>query len=209
MLERFGRIFVQIYGQGEAPMTITYVDAAAHDPDDAESLAAAGVPHPGVEVRIVDGEICVRGDVVMRGYWRDPEATARSLRSGWLHTGDVGRFDERGRLHLLDRKGDTIISGGTNIYPREVEEVLVAHPAVGEAVVFGVPDELWGESVVAAVVVAAGAAPPTEDELIAHCRARIASFKKPRRVLFAESLPKNAYGKVLRRQVRDDLAARS
>ena len=207
MLERFGRVFVQIYGQGEAPMTITYVDAAAHDPDDPESLAAAGVPHPGVEVRIVDGEICVRGDVVMRGYWRDPEATARSLRSGWLHTGDVGRFDERGRLHLLDRRGDTIISGGTNIYPREVEEVLVAHPAVEEAVVFGVPDELWGESVVATVVVAAGAEPPTEEELIAHCRARIASFKKPRRVLFAEELPKNAYGKVLRRQVRDDIAA--
>ena len=160
-----------------------------------------------MEVRIVDGEICVRGDVVMRGYWRDPEATARSLRSGWLHTGDVGRFDERGRLHLLDRKGDTIISGGTNIYPREVEEVLVAHPGVEEAVVFGVPDELWGESVVATVVVAAGAEPPTEEELIAHCRARIASFKKPRRVLFAEALPKNAYGKVLRRQVRDDLAA--
>ena len=135
-------------------------------------------PAPGVEVRIVD--------VVMRGYWR---------------------FDERGRLHLLDRKGDTIISGGTNIYPREVEEVLVAHPGVEEAVVFGVPDELWGESVVATVVVAAGAEPPTEDELIAHCRARIASFKKPRRVLFAEELPKNAYGTVLRRQVRDDLAA--
>lgn len=143
----------------------------------------------------------------MRGYWRDPEATARSLRSGWLHTGDVGRFDERGRLHLLDRRGDTIISGGTNIYPREVEEVLVAHPGVEEAVVFGVPDELWGESVVATVVVAAGAEPPTEEELIAHCRARIASFKKPRRVLFADALPKNAYGKVLRRQVRDDIAA--
>ena len=215
MLERFGRIFVQIYGQGESPMTITYHAAEAHDPDDPGSLAAAGVPHPGVEVRLADeagrrvpdgaeGEVCVRGDVVMRGYWRNQEATARSLRSGWLHTGDIGRFDDRGRLVLLDRSNDTIISGGTNIYPREVEEVLVAHPGVAEVVVFGVPDELWGESVVAAVVPNAPA--PTEDDLVAHCRERMASFKKPKRVLFVDELPKNAYGKVLRRQARDDVA---
>jgi long-chain acyl-CoA synthetase len=216
MLARFGRVFVQIYGQGESPMTIAYHAADAHDPDDPESLAAAGLPHPGVEVRLVDeagepvrdgaaGEVCVRGDVVMRGYWRNPQATARSLRCGWLHTGDIGRFDDRGRLVLLDRSDDTIISGGTNIYPREVEEVLVTHPGVGEVVVFGIPDELWGESVVAAVV--ANAPAPTEADLVAYCRDRMASFKKPKRVLFVGELPKNAYGKVLRRQARDDLAA--
>ena len=195
-------------------MTITYLDAAGHD---SEGLGTAGVALPGVEVRVVDehdrpvphgdeGEVCVRGDVVMRGYWRNEEATAHTLRSGWLHTGDVGRFDRSGRLVLLDRRHDTIVSGGTNVYPREVEEVLAEHPGVAEVVVFGVPDELWGESVVAAVVPAA--ARPAE-ELIAHCRQRMASFKKPRRVVFVDALPKNAYGKVLRRQMRSEVTGRA
>jgi acyl-CoA synthetase (AMP-forming)/AMP-acid ligase II len=215
MLERFGSVFVQIYGQGEAPMTITYLAADAHDPGDPDSLTCAGIAHPGIEVEVMDaedepvapgqrGEVCVRGDVVMSGYWRNPEATRRSLRGGWLHTGDIGRFDHHGRLWLLDRSHDIIISGGTNIYPREVEETLLAHPTVAEASVFGVPDDLWGESVVAAVVTVPGEA-VSEQELIRFCRERIASFKKPKRVLFVDELPKNAYGKVLRRQIREQV----
>ncbi|HET6509011.1 MAG TPA: long-chain fatty acid--CoA ligase [Baekduia sp.] len=215
MVQRFGPAFVQIYGQGESPMTITYLDTAAPGTDEPDLLIAAGVAHAGVEVAVLDaddrplpvgaeGEVCVRGDTVMRGYRNNPEATAAALRGGWLHTGDIGRFDDRGRLFLLDRSKDTIISGGTNIYPREVEEVLVQHDAVDEVVVFGEPDELWGESVVAAVVSPAGDR-PSEDELIALCRSRLASFKKPKRIVFVDALPKNAYGKILRREVRDQL----
>ncbi len=143
MLDRFGSVFVQIYGQGESPMTITYL---VHASTPETHLDSAGVPHPGIDVRIVDaddqplpadreGEVCVRGDVVMRGYWNNPAATERTLRGGWLHTGDIGRFDPQGNLFLLDRSNDVIISGGTSIYPREVEEVLLQHPAVAEVVV--------------------------------------------------------------------------
>ncbi|WP_035753440.1 AMP-binding protein [Parafrankia discariae] len=208
MIERFGPVFVQIYGQGESPMTITYLDHGAA-PD--TPLDSAGVAHPGVEVQILgaddqplpageEGEICVRGDVVMRGYWNNPEATSRALRGGWLHTGDIGRLDEHGRLFLLDRSSDVIISGGSNIYPREVEEVLIQHPAVAEVVVFGVPDELWGENVVAAVVPAA--APPPENDLIDFSLTHIARFKKPKRIIYVDALPKSSYGKVLRREAR-------
>ena len=217
MLDRFGPVFVQIYGQGESPMTITYVPAAAHDAADLESLESAGIRRTDVEVELLDeagrpvpvgaeGEVCVRGDVVMDGYWRNPEATAQSLRGGWLHTGDIGRFDAQGRLFLLDRIHDMIISGGSNIYPREVEEALVRHEAVSEAAVFGVADELWGERVVAAVVAAPGST-PTAAELIDHCRQHLASFKKPSEVSFVEALPKNAYGKVLRRELRQQFQA--
>lgn len=213
MLERFGPVFAQIYGMGECPMTITYLPRAAHALDDPETLASAGYGQLGVEVAVMDDEdrpvpaevegmVCVRGDVVMKGYCNNPAASAETLRGGWLHTGDVGRFDERGRLFLLDRANDTIISGGANIYPREVEEVLVRHPSVREAVVFGVPDALWGESVIAAVVTA----PEdrlSEDQLVDFCRSHLASFKKPKQVLFVDDLPKNAYGKVLRRVTRD------
>jgi len=138
----------------------------------------------------------------MKGYWNNPEATAKSLRDGWLHTGDIGRMDERGRLFLLDRKNDMIISGGTNIYPREVEEALIEHEGVREAVVFGVPDTVWGESVFACVVATPGAS-PTEEALIEFCKGRLASFKKPKRVELVDELPKNAYGKVLRRELKE------
>ncbi|MFD5299013.1 class I adenylate-forming enzyme family protein [Streptomyces mutabilis] len=216
MVDRFGAVFVQIYGQGESPMTITYLDLAEGPVDD-DRLISAGVPHPGVEVAVLDaddrpvavggtGEICVRGDTVMRGYLGNPEATAAALRNGWLHTGDVGRFDEHGRLTLLDRSKDVIISGGTNIYPREVEDALLLHPGVRQVVVFGEPDEVWGESVTAAVVREA-VADVSADELIDWCRTRIAGFKKPKRVVFVDELPRNAYGKVLRREVRDRLVA--
>jgi acyl-CoA synthetase (AMP-forming)/AMP-acid ligase II len=203
-IERFGPVFAQLYGMGESPMTITYLRPEDHR---GRPLASAGIPRTDVEVRLVDesdgqGEVCVRGDVVMRGYWRDDEATARALEGGWLHTGDVGRFED-GFLYLVSRKSDVIISGGANIYPREVEDVLHLHPAVVEACVFGVPDPRWGESVAAAVV---ASVPVDAGELIEHCRAHIASFKKPSRIEFVDALPRNAYGKVLRRELRDRLS---
>ncbi len=205
-MERFGRILVQVYGQGEAPMTISCLPAEAHD---GRRLSSAGPVRTDVEVRLLDdsdnpvgaggeGEVCVRGDVVMRGYWNNDAASKETLREGWLHTGDVGRFED-GDLYLLSRKADVIISGGSNIYPREVEDVLLRHDAVGEACVFGEPDPKWGESVVAAVVLRDEV---TADELTAFCRSEIASFKKPKRFEFVDSLPKNAYGKIIRREVR-------
>jgi acyl-CoA synthetase (AMP-forming)/AMP-acid ligase II len=176
-------------------------------------LASAGVARTDVEVRIVDeadrevgpgevGEVVVRGEIVMAGYWNQPEATAEVLRGGWLHTGDIGMMDERGYLYLLDRKKDLIISGGNNIYPREVEEVLQRHPAVYEVAVIGVPDPLWGESVHAVVALRPGQV-VTEEELIAFCREHLASYKKPRSVEFVAELPKNAYGKILKRELRE------
>jgi acyl-CoA synthetase (AMP-forming)/AMP-acid ligase II len=219
-VKRFGPVLTQLYGQGEAPMTIAYLPAWAHESADDETLQSAGFIRSGVEVRILDaggasqprgsaGEIAVRGDVVMRGYWRNDSANAMAFQGGWLRTGDIGRFDERGRLHILDRRHDTIISGGSNIYPREVEDVLTRHPFVKEAAVFGVPDPEWGESVAAAVVRREGHLGVDSDALIALCRESLASFKKPRRIEFVTELPKNAYGKVLRRELRDSFILRS
>ena len=144
----------------------------------------------------------VRGDLVMKGYWNRPDATAETLRNGWLHTGDVGHLDEGGYLYVTDRKKDMIISGGANIYPREVEEVICTHPAVQEVTVIGVPDEKWGESV-KALVVLRPAAQAAEADIIEHCRLRLASYKKPTSVDFLRELPKNAYGKILKRELRD------
>ncbi|WP_413869838.1 AMP-binding protein, partial [Albidovulum sp.] len=209
-IARFGPVFAQLYGQGESPMTITGLRPQDHR---GQALLSAGTVRTDVEVRLVDeagrevaegaeGEICVRGDVVMRGYWNDPAADAKALKYGWLHTGDVGRF-EGGHLYLLSRMNDVIISGGSNIYPREVEDVLMRHPAVREVCVFGEPDGKWGESVTAAVV---ASAPVGAEELQEFCRRHIAGFKKPRRIAFVEDLPKNAYGKIMRREVRAKLA---
>ncbi|MCG5431102.1 long-chain fatty acid--CoA ligase [Mycobacterium sp. MYCO198283] len=207
-LAAFGPVFVQLYGQGEAPMTITGLRRADHvDADDAV-LGSVGYARSGVDVAvqradgsIADtgeiGEIVCRGDVVMAGYWRNPDATAATLVDGWLRTGDMGSFDERGYLTLRDRSKDVVISGGSNIYPREVEEVLVTHPGVVEACVVGAPDEEWGEVVVAYIVGTASAA-----ELDAHLLERIARFKRPKRYVYVDELPKNSYGKVLRRELR-------
>ncbi len=211
-IARFGPVFSQLYGQGESPMTITYLRPKDHH---GKALSSAGIVRTGVEVRLVDeaghtvpdgaeGEICVRGDVVMNGYWNDSGANARALRDGWLFTGDIGRFED-GFLYLLSRMNDVIISGGSNIYPREVEDVLLLHPAVSEACVFGEKDEKWGEAVVAAVV---ASAPVSSDELQELCKQHIAGFKKPKRIVFVDALPKNAYGKVLRRDVKAGLSAK-
>jgi acyl-CoA synthetase (AMP-forming)/AMP-acid ligase II len=148
------------------------------------------------------GEVCVRGDVVMAGYLNNPEATAAVLANGWLHTGDLGRFDAHGYLTLIDRSKDLIISGGSNIYPREIEEVLLMHPAVKEVAVIGVPDAHWGEAVVAVIVRQAGHV-PDEKDLDLFCLEHIARFKRPKRYVFVEELPKNATGKVLKRELRE------
>ena len=213
----FGPVFAQIYGQGEAPITITGLNAAEHarllatgDP----RIGSAGTVRTDVEARCVDandvelppgqaGEIVVRGDIVMQGYWNDPESTAEAMRNGWLHTGDIGSFDEHGYLFLLDRAKDMIISGGNNIYPREVEEVIVQHPAVATAVVFGVPHEYWGEAVHAIVVLESGAA-ASEQDIIEHCARNMAGYKKPKSVEFRDSLPVSGYGKVMRREIREE-----
>jgi acyl-CoA synthetase (AMP-forming)/AMP-acid ligase II len=216
-VEAFGPVLVQIYGQGEAPMTISYLRREEHltdnDPVAERRLASTGIPRTDVEVRIVDendrdvatgtiGEIVVRGDVVMAGYWNRPEATSETLRGGWLHTGDLGMMDERSYIYLLDRKKDMVISGGNNIYPREIEEVLLKHPAVYEVAVIGVPDPFWGESVKAVVALRPGSI-VTDEELIAFCQESLASYKKPRTVEFIPQLPKNAYGKILKRELRE------
>ncbi|MBE7419708.1 MAG: AMP-binding protein [Ideonella sp.] len=214
-LQVIGPHFAQIYGQGESPMTITVlprrvINDDAH-PRHLQRLASVGYAQPMLElsIRSADGaplpagetgEVCVRGDVVMQGYWQQPEATAAAIRDGWLYTGDVGRLDDEGFLTLLDRSKDLIISGGSNIYPREVEEVLLQHPAVHEASVIGARDAEWGEVVVAYVVARSaidGAA------LDAFCREHIARFKRPKVYRFVDALPKNHYGKVLKTELRE------
>ena len=218
-LDRFGPRLAQIYGQGEAPMTITTLSkqdiADRGHPRWRERLGSAGKPYACVEVMVAGaddrpvaqgepGEILARGEVVMSGYWRNVEASAASLAGGWLHTGDVGLFDEEGYLHLKDRSKDLIISGGSNIYPREVEEVLLMHEAVREVSVIGRPDHDWGEVVVAYVVGKTSAA-----ELDALCLTRIARFKRPKAYVFVDSLPKNNYGKILKTELRGLDAARN
>ena len=215
-----GQRFVQIYGQGESPMTITalgreHFGDAAH-PRHLERLASVGVAQSGIELRIAGeddrdlpagtpGEVLVRGDAVMKGYWRNPEATAATLRGGWLHTGDVGALDADGFLTLMDRSKDLIISGGSNIYPREVEEALLRHPDVHEVSVVGRPHPEWGEEVVAFVVRRAATNVDAE-ALDRVCLDHIARFKRPRVYRFVASLPKNNYGKVLKTELRERLA---
>jgi fatty-acyl-CoA synthase len=204
----FGPIFVQLYGQGEAPMTITGLRRADHLGADDAVLGSVGYARSGVDVAVLRddgtpaaideiGEIVCRGDVVMSGYWNNPEATAATLQNGWLRTGDMGSFDDRGYLTLRDRSKDVVISGGSNIYPREVEEALMQHPGVTDACVVGAPDPEWGEVVVAFIVGSASAA-----ELDAHLLDRIARFKRPKRYEFVDEVPKNSYGKVLKRELR-------
>jgi long-chain acyl-CoA synthetase len=212
----FGPKFVQIYGQGECPMAITALSRAevadrAH-PRWRERLMSVGRAQSAVEVRVGDaggrplppgeaGEIMVKGLPVMPGYWQAPEATAKTLRDGWLLTGDIGRFDEDGFLTLVDRSKDVIISGGSNIYPREVEEVLLLHPSVHEVAVVGRPSAEWGEEVVAFVVPAPGAA-SDDAALDAHCLEHIGRFKRPKAYEVVPGLPKNNYGKVLKTELR-------
>ncbi len=216
-LDRFGPRLAQIYGQGESPMTITVLSRAdiadRRHPRWRERLASAGRAFGCVEVAIANetglafpldrpGEILVRGETVMAGYWQNEEAGEAALQNGWLHTGDVGVLDSEGYLFLKDRSKDLIISGGSNIYPREVEEVLLRHPGVREVSVIGRPDAQWGEAVVAYVVGAAD-----QHELDALCLGSIARFKRPKDYVFVDALPKNNYGKVLKTTLRERDAA--
>ncbi|MEM8821837.1 MAG: AMP-binding protein [Pseudomonadota bacterium] len=215
-----GPRFVQIYGQGESPMTITALSrAAVADREHSrwrERLASVGRAQSCVDVRVVGenrqllgpgetGEVEVRGATVMLGYWQNPGATARTMRDGWLATGDLGFLDADGFLTLVDRSKDMIISGGTNIYPREIEEVLLEHPSVHEAAVIGRPHADWGEEVVAFITPAAGASfdPGALDR---HCLERIARFKRPKAYFTLGRLPKNNYGKILKTELRRILA---
>lgn len=200
-------------------MTITvlhsHVIEQSDHPHYLRRLASVGVAQMSVEVTIRTpegvvlpagelGEICVRGPVVMQGYWRNPQATAHTLKDGWLYTGDVGVLDEEGFLTLKDRSKDVIISGGTNIYPREVEEALLMDPRVREVSVVGQPDPEWGEAVLAFVVT--DGSPVTAQELDAVCLDHIARFKRPKHYRFVAELPKNNYGKVLKTALRERLA---
>jgi acyl-CoA synthetase (AMP-forming)/AMP-acid ligase II len=208
--------FVQSYGMTEAVQSLTFLTPAEHRralAGDARLLLSAGRPAEDTQIRIVDaadatlpagevGEVVARGPQLMRGYWNLPEATAETLRNGWLHTGDAGVLDAEGYLSIRDRVKDLIVSGGENVYPREVEDVLAEHPAVQEVAVIGVPDRRWGETVKAVVAPCQGTEPTTE-ELIAFCRTRLGGFKLPRSVDFVEALPRNAAGKVLKRQLRE------
>ena len=218
----FGPRLAQIYGQGETPMTITALSKADHadraHPHWRERMQSVGFVRTDVEVRVVDdddvelpvgeaGEIVVRGDVVMAGYWKNPDATAETMRNGWLHTGDIGSFDADGFLTLRDRSKDLIISGGMNIYPREVEEAILRHPGVREVAVVGRPDPEWGEAVVAFVVPVDAAAAPGADDLDRTCLDAIARFKRPKEYRFVTGLPTNNYGKVVKRELREQLRA--
>ena len=205
--KKFGGRILEGYGLTEASPVVS-----AHRLSGVRKLGSVGLPIPGVEVRIHDdddralpagelGEVCVRGPNIMLGYYGLPEETARTLRGGWLHTGDVGRLDTDGFLYIVERKKDLIIRGGFNIYPREVEEVLYAHPRVAEAAVVGMRDPLMGEDVLAFVALKPGAA-ATADEILAFCQERLAKYKCPKQVRFVDALPKNPVGKILRKELR-------
>ncbi len=209
-LDVLGPVLLQIYGLSECPFPITTLRKEDHQ--DPLRRGSCGLPTAQNEIQVLGpdgaslpagevGTIAVRGPQLMREYWCDPDATAVALVDGWLRTGDLGRLDDAGFLTLVDRSDDVIITGGFNVYPREVEVVLEAHPAVAEAAVVGIPHERWGRGVAAWVVCKPGAS-ANEQELIDFCRARLAGYKKPLHVTFVPSLPKSATGKLLRRELR-------
>ena len=216
-LDVFGPVLIECYGQVEAFGAISYFRPEEHYVDGRVApdsrLASCGRPYPLIACEIRDeqdrpvpagqpGEICVRGDVVMKGYYRDPAQTAKTIVDGWLHTGDIGHFDADGYLFITDRKKDMIISGGFNVFPSEVEQVLWGHPAVQDCAVVGVPDEEWGEAVKAVVELNAGAS-VSAGELIALCKEKLGGVRTPKSVDFVGSLPRSPNGKVLKRDVRD------
>jgi len=215
--ERIGPVLAQGYGAGETTGGLIGLSIADHARAIAgerpELLASCGRPFGESEVRLLAddgtevavgeiGEICVQGPDVFAGFWRAPELTAQALVGGWLRTGDLARCDDEGYIHIVDRKKEMIVSGGFNVYPTEVEQVLYRHPAVYEACVLGVPDDRWGEAVKAVVVLRDGAR-ASEAELIEHCRGLLADFKKPRSVDFVAELPKSSNGKLSRKDLKE------
>jgi fatty-acyl-CoA synthase len=215
-IERIGPKFFQFYGQAECPMSIAVLRRGDHDPSKPERLASCGRPVPWVHVALLDdagrpvepgapGEICVRGPLVMQGYLNKPEQTAEATEHGWLHTGDVGRFDDEGFLYIVDRKKDMVVTGGFNVFPREVEDVISTHPAVASVAVIGVPDEKWGEAVKAVVVPRAGATVEVE-ELRDLVRDRKGAVYTPKTVDFVESIPVSPLGKPDKKALRAQYA---
>lgn len=221
-LQKLGPVLVQYFGLGEVTGCITVLPAHMHSADDEDlnaHIGSCGRPRTGMEVAILDkdlqklapnevGEICVRGPAVFMGYHGNTAATENALRGGWFHTGDLGRLDERGLLYITGRESDMYISGGSNVYPREVEEVLLTHPSVLEVAVLGVPDPKWGEVGVAVVVCRPESQTPSAEELLAHLDGRCAKYRWPRAFFFWESLPKSGYGKITKKDVRQQLIER-
>jgi acyl-CoA synthetase (AMP-forming)/AMP-acid ligase II len=216
-LEIFGPVFAQGYGQTESGPQVSFLSREAHQVldkplEEQRVLRSCGQPSIGVHVRIIDednndvepgipGEIIVQSDSIMLEYWRKPEDTSDVIIDGWLHTGDMGYYDEKGYIYIVDRKKDMIVTGGENVYPREVEEVLYGHPAIAEAAVIGIPDPVWVERVHAAVILKEGAT-STEDEIIAFCKENMTAYKAPKSVEFLKSLPKSPQGKILKKEIR-------
>lgn len=215
-LRKFGPIFIQYYGMGEvapASLLLPWEHKLDGTPREMRRMSSAGKPSYMVDLRIVNekgedievgetGEIIHKGDHVTSGYWQNPKATAEAFRDGWFYSGDMATIDAHGYIYFMDRKNDMIISGGYNIWPSEVEDVLYQHPAVMEATVVAVPDEKWGETIKAVLVLKQGKT-TTEEKIISFCKDRLASFKAPKSVGFTDSLPKNPAGKILRKKVRE------
>jgi acyl-CoA synthetase (AMP-forming)/AMP-acid ligase II len=218
-IQRFGPIVYSGFGMTELGGNVLTFTKAAHTravEGEEHLLASCGVPMCLASVRVVDeqlqecppdvvGEIVIQADQVLKGYWRNEEGTKAAFDGGWFHTGDMAKRDAEGFFYIVDRKKDMILTGGENVYSREVEEVIYTHPAVSEAAVIGLPDPTWGENVTAVVVLRQGMT-ATEDEIVAVCRDRLAGYKKPKQVFFIDELPKNVSGKILKRELRDQFA---
>jgi fatty-acyl-CoA synthase len=220
-LAKLGKVIVQYFGLGEVTGNITVLPAALHEEEDGPQarIGSCGYERTGMQVQIQDdqgrevkpfetGEICVIGPAVFAGYYNNPEANAKAFRDGWFRTGDLGHMDEQGFVYITGRASDMYISGGSNIYPREVEEKILTHPAVGEVAVLGVPDPVWGEVGVAVCVAREGAAMPSEADLAGYLATKLPRYKMPKRFFFWDALPKSGYGKIPKRLVRDELEAR-
>ena len=217
-IQKWGPIFIQVYGATENGPYVTILTRKQHNLldrplEEQKVLTSAGFPQIGVHIRIVNGEsedvdpgevgeIIVHSKAIMQEYWLKPEETCRTLINGWIQTGDMGRYDEKGYIYIVDRKRDMIVSGGENIYPREVEEILYAHPAVHEAAVIGIPDQYWVEKVHAIVVLKKGTS-VTAEEMISFCKQNLARYKAPKSVEFVDVLPRNPSGKILKRELRE------
>jgi acyl-CoA synthetase (AMP-forming)/AMP-acid ligase II len=219
-LARLGPVIVQYFGLGEVTGNITVLPATEHEPEDRPGmrLGTCGFERTAMEISIQDddgvelpantsGEICVTGPAVFAGYYDNPEANAKAFRNGWFRTGDLGYLDDEGYLYITGRASDMYISGGSNIYPREIEEKILTHPGIGEVAVLGVPDPAWGEAGIA-VCVAAQGANVDEADLVAFLEGKLARYKMPKRFIFIEEMPKSAYGKITKKLVREALEAR-
>jgi fatty-acyl-CoA synthase len=220
-LQKLGKVIVQYFGLGEVTGNITVLPAALHEEEDgpAARIGTCGFERTGMQVSIQDdngrelkpfetGEICVIGPAVFAGYYDNPEANAKAFRDGWFRTGDLGHMDAEGFVYITGRASDMYISGGSNIYPREVEEKILTHPDIGEVAVLGVPDPVWGEVGVAVCVPREGAGQVTEAQMAAFLAPKVPRYKMPKRFFFWDALPKSGYGKIPKRLVRDELEAR-